>query len=52
MIAPHEGSVAMTEAISIALRDHLFRVDGQEDLCFALYRPSKGRQRFSALLTT
>ncbi|MBA2741677.1 MAG: hypothetical protein H0U46_06670, partial [Actinobacteria bacterium] len=47
---PSAGSVAMTEAISNALADHLRRPDGQEDLCFGLYRPSRGEGRFTALV--
>ena len=43
-------SVAMTEELDRLLRNHLTRDDGQEDLCFALYKPSQGATRFSALL--
>ena len=45
------ASTAMTEAIDRQLRDHLVREDGQEDLCFALFRPSSGRDRWAALIT-
>lgn len=44
-------SAAMTEEVDRKLRKHLTRPDGQEDLCFALYRPSRGRNRFTALIT-
>lgn len=43
-------SVAFTEEIHQGLVNHLNRPDGQEDLCFALYNPSSGHQRFSALI--
>jgi molybdopterin-synthase adenylyltransferase len=44
------GSVAMTEATSSELVEHLLRADGQEDICLALYRPSTGRDRSTALV--
>jgi hypothetical protein len=40
----------MTAKIEDALRAHLLRADGQEDLCFATYRPSTGVTRTAALL--
>lgn len=40
----------MTGGVAKALRDHLERRDGQEDLCFATWRPSTGRQRRTALV--
>lgn len=43
-------SIAMTEVVDDDLRAHLVRSDKQEDLCFALYHPSTGRERFSALV--
>jgi ThiF family len=43
-------SVALPEAIETSARDHLLRKDGQEDLCFALWRPSSGASRTSALI--
>jgi hypothetical protein len=43
-------SVGMTSDVARALRDHLDREDGQEDICFVLWRPSTGRDRLSALV--
>ena len=45
-------SIAMTEGVDRALREHLLRSDGQEDLCFALWTPSMGAGRMSALVHT
>lgn len=47
-----QTSVAMTATAELALRTHLLRPDGQEDLCLATYRPSTGRRRRTALITT
>lgn len=41
----------MTESTSTALIRHLRRSDGQEELCFALYRPSSGERRFTAIVS-
>jgi molybdopterin/thiamine biosynthesis adenylyltransferase len=43
-------STAMTGDIAAQLASHLLREDGQEDLCFALYRPSTGSSRETSLL--
>jgi molybdopterin-synthase adenylyltransferase len=43
-------SSAMTSDTAERLSDHLLRSDGQEDLCFALYRASTGTSRSSALV--
>jgi len=40
----------MTGSTRDALCDLLLRPDGQEDLCLALYRPSTGRRRTTALI--
>ncbi len=43
-------SVAMPGEAHGQLATHLLRPDGQEDLCFALYRPSTGERRDSCLI--
>jgi molybdopterin-synthase adenylyltransferase len=43
-------SVAMTAQIDRIARHHLLRSDGQEDLCFAIWHPSRGRTRTTALI--
>lgn len=45
-----DRSAAMTESLEDVLLQHLLRLDGQEDLTFALWNPSKGDRRVSALL--
>lgn len=45
-----QRSVAMTETLHRQACDHLIRPDGQEDLCFALWRPSTGRTRLTAIV--
>lgn len=43
-------STAMAGLIDTTARSHLLRHDGQEDLCFALWYPSTGRSRSTALI--
>ena len=43
-------SVAMPDGVNAEARKHLLRADGQEDLTFALWRPSAGETRFSGLI--
>lgn len=43
-------SAALTSSLHEAAQKHLVRPDGQEDLCFGLWYPSDGRDRFSGLL--
>lgn len=43
-------SVALTADIERKAAEHLIRLDRQEDLCFALWHPSQGRSRKSALI--
>jgi hypothetical protein len=49
---PDEYSVALTGDLDLRLRDHLIREDGQEDLAFALWTPSRGARRLTALIHT
>ena len=49
---PREYSVAMAEPVQGALCAHLIRKDGDEDLAFALWSPSVGAERLTALLHT
>ncbi len=43
-------SVALAADAHEALARHLLRSDGQEDLCFAVWQPSTGAQRRTALI--
>ncbi|MBK5233093.1 MAG: ThiF family adenylyltransferase [Thermoleophilia bacterium] len=44
-------SVAISTNVHDAAIDHLIRADGQEDLTFALYESSAGRERTTRILT-
>ena len=43
-------SSAMPGVVDATAREHLLRRDGQEDICFALWFPSAGRTRTTALI--
>lgn len=43
-------SLALSTAVHRQAADHLLRADGQEDLCFAIWHQSRGRDRTTALL--
>ena len=45
-----EYSIAVSSEIHNTLSGHLIRSDGQEDLCFALWYPSTGHNRTTALI--
>lgn len=45
-----EYSVVMPGEVDRVLQDHLTRSDGQEDICFALWSPSTGGSRKSAIV--
>lgn len=45
-----EFSVTFDNSIRQTLSNHLIREDREEDLCFALWNPSSGSKRFTALL--
>lgn len=47
----HDLSVAMTAETAAALAAHLDKGAHQEDLIFALWRPSPGNERYTAILT-
>lgn len=44
-------SVVLKETLNILLKQHLIRKDGQEDLCFALYKKGTGQVRVSGIIT-
>jgi hypothetical protein len=43
-------SAAMPETVDALARRHLLRADRQEDLCFALWHPSTGQTRITAVV--
>jgi len=43
-------SAALPWAVRTSLLDHVLRSDGQEDLCFAIWYPSQGQRRLTALI--
>ena len=45
-----EYSIAIHSAVHNSLTKHLLRDDMQEDLCFALWNPSRGAERTTALI--
>src|SRR5208283_4556670 len=47
-----EYSVAFTDVVDLRLQSLLLRRDEQEDLCFALWTPSRGKNRTTALIHT
>lgn len=49
-LAGRRVSVAMTTGLAARLADYLSRADGQEDLCFVLWRPSTGAARTTAIV--
>jgi hypothetical protein len=49
-VTPTRYSVAFDGRVHKALVEHLNRPDGQEDLCFAMWRPSTGKNRQTAIV--
>jgi hypothetical protein len=45
-----EYGVTMTSGAAASLEKHLLREDGQEDICFAIWHPSNGRDRSTAVV--
>lgn len=43
--------IALTSGTNEALKTHLLRADGQEDLCYALWYPGQGANRLTALVS-
>lgn len=48
---PMRFSAALNTEVHQRLSAHLLRRDGQEDVCFALYRPSEGRNRKTGIIS-
>jgi molybdopterin-synthase adenylyltransferase len=44
-------SIALTSATNDVLSRHLLRLDGQEDVCYALWSPGQGANRLTALVS-
>jgi molybdopterin-synthase adenylyltransferase len=49
-VSAAEYSVVMPGEVDSALQNHLTRADGQEDICFALWSPSTGKSRKTAII--
>lgn len=49
-IAGRRVSVAISTVLAARLSDYLSRPDGQEDLCFVVWRPSSGATRMTAIV--
>jgi hypothetical protein len=49
-MSSHRYSAALTSTVHDELASHLLREDGDEDLCFAVWYPSQGKTRLSALI--
>lgn len=49
-IAGRRASVAIATGLAARLAGHLSRADGQEDLCFVIWRPSTGATRTTAVV--
>jgi len=49
---PRDLSVALAGDLDTAMAQHLIRPDGEEDLLFALWTPSAGASRLTALVHT
>ena len=52
MMPDQEFNVAIPEPINVGLLHHLIKNDDEEDLVFALWYPSIGARRLTALLHT
>ncbi len=48
---PRTYSAALPAPVHLEAIRHLLRADGQEDLCFALWHPSQGESRITALVS-
>lgn len=52
LFRPRDLSVAIPAAVNAELLQHLLRTSGEEDLAFALWTPSHGAERTTALIHT